>query len=90
MITIGTFNIKSMSIGIFSIKSIWIGNTKVWSAEDATALADMIPMSAHNEISSRYRTGGGMTNTPLFYIKKNIYEEFANCFIDYMDCPRNP
>ena len=36
MITIGTFTIKSMSIGIFSIKSIWIGNTKVWSAEDAT------------------------------------------------------
>ena len=40
MITIGTFNIKSMSIGNFSIKSIWIGNTKVWSAEDATALAN--------------------------------------------------
>ena len=40
MITIGTFNIKSMSIGTFSIKSIWIGNTKVWSAEDATALAN--------------------------------------------------
>ena len=40
MITIGTFNIKSMSIGTFSIKAIWIGNTKVWSAEDATALAD--------------------------------------------------
>ena len=40
MMTIGTFNIKSMSIGNFSIKSIWIGNTKVWSAEDATALAD--------------------------------------------------
>ena len=40
MMTIGTFNIKSMSIGTFSIKSIWIGNTKVWSAEDATALAD--------------------------------------------------
>lgn len=38
MITIGTFNIKSMSIGNFSIKSIWIGNTKVWSAENtATA-----------------------------------------------------
>ena len=37
MMTIGDFNIKSMSIGIFSIKSIWIGNTKVWSAEDATA-----------------------------------------------------
>ncbi len=37
MISIGDFNIKSMSIGIFSIKSIWIGNTKVWSAEDATA-----------------------------------------------------
>lgn len=36
MMTIGDFNIKSMSIGIFSIKSIWIGNTKVWSAEDAT------------------------------------------------------
>lgn len=40
MITIGDFNIKSMSIGNFSIKSIWIGNTKVWSAEDATALAN--------------------------------------------------
>ena len=40
MITIGDFNIKSMSIGIFSIKSIWIGNTQVWSAEDATALAN--------------------------------------------------
>ena len=37
MIAIGDFNIKSMSIGIFSIKSIWIGNTQVWSAEDATA-----------------------------------------------------
>lgn len=37
MMTIGTFTIKSMSIGTFSIKSIWIGNTKVWSAEDATA-----------------------------------------------------
>ena len=37
MMTIGDFNIKSMSIGIFSIKSIWIGNTKVWSTEDATA-----------------------------------------------------
>ena len=38
MMTIGTFNIKSMSIGNFSIKSIWIGNTKVWSAENtATA-----------------------------------------------------
>ena len=38
MISIGDFNIKSMSIGIFSIKSIWIGNTKVWSAENtATA-----------------------------------------------------
>ena len=36
MMTIGDFNIKSMSIGIFSIKSIWIGNTKVWSAGDAT------------------------------------------------------
>ena len=36
MMTIGDFNIKSMSIGIFSIKSIWIGNIKVWSAEDAT------------------------------------------------------
>ena len=34
MISIGDFNIKSMSIGIFSIKSIWIGNTKVWSAEN--------------------------------------------------------
>ena len=34
MMTIGDFNIKSMSIGIFSIKSIWIGNTKVWSAEN--------------------------------------------------------
>lgn len=40
MITIGTFNIKSMTIGTFSIKSIWIGNTKVWSTEDATALAN--------------------------------------------------
>ena len=40
MMTIGDFNVKSMSIGIFSIKSIWIGNTKVWSAEDATALAN--------------------------------------------------
>ena len=40
MISIGNFNIKSMSIGIFSIKSIWIGNTKVWSTEDATALAN--------------------------------------------------
>lgn len=40
MMTIGDFNIKSMSIGIFPIKSIWIGNTKVWSAEDATALAN--------------------------------------------------
>lgn len=40
MMTIGDFNIKSMSIGNFSIKSIWIGNTKVWSAEDATALAN--------------------------------------------------
>ena len=39
MISIG-FNIKSMSIGNFLIKSIWIGNTKVWSAEDATALAN--------------------------------------------------
>ena len=38
MMTIGTFNVKSMSIGNFSIKSIWIGNTKVWSAENtATA-----------------------------------------------------
>lgn len=36
MMTIGTFNIKSMSIGIFSIKAIWIGNTKVWSAENTT------------------------------------------------------
>ena len=40
MISIGDFNIKSMSIGIFSIKSIWIGNTKVWSTEGATALAN--------------------------------------------------
>lgn len=40
MMTIGDFNIKSMSIGTFSIKSIWVGNTKVWSAEDATALAN--------------------------------------------------
>ena len=40
MMTIGDFNIKSMSIGNFSIKSIWIGNAKVWSAEDATALAN--------------------------------------------------
>lgn len=40
MMTIADFNIKSMSIGIFSIKAIWIGNTKVWSAEDATALAN--------------------------------------------------
>lgn len=38
--SIADFNIKSMSIGIFSIKGIWIGNTKVWSAEDATALAN--------------------------------------------------
>ena len=37
MISIGNFNIKSMTIGSFSIKAIWIGNTKVWSAEDATA-----------------------------------------------------
>ena len=37
MMSIGDFNIKSMSIGIFSIKAIWIGNTKVWPAEDATA-----------------------------------------------------
>lgn len=35
MMTIGDFNIKSMSIGNFSIKAIWIGNTKVWSAENA-------------------------------------------------------
>lgn len=40
MMTIGDFNIKSMTIGNFSIKSIWIGNTKVWSAGDATALAN--------------------------------------------------
>ena len=40
MMTRGDFNIESRSIGIFSIKSIWIGNTKVWSAEDATALAN--------------------------------------------------
>lgn len=40
MMTIGDFNIKSMSIGNFSIKAIWIGNIKVWSAEDATALAN--------------------------------------------------
>lgn len=40
MMTIADFNIKSMSIGTFSIKSIWVGNTKVWSAEDATALAN--------------------------------------------------
>ena len=40
MMTIGDFNIKSMTIGDFLIKSIWIGNTKVWSAEDATALAN--------------------------------------------------
>ena len=40
MISIGDFNIKSMTIGNFLIKSIWIGNTKVWSAEDATALAN--------------------------------------------------
>lgn len=40
MMTIGDFNIKSMSIGTFSIKSIWVGNTKVWSAEDATALSN--------------------------------------------------
>lgn len=40
MMTIGDFNIKSMTIGTFSIKAIWIGNTKVWSAEDATALAN--------------------------------------------------
>ena len=37
MMTIGDFNIKSMSIGNFSIKAVWIGNTKVWSTEDATA-----------------------------------------------------
>ena len=36
MMTIGDFNIKSMSIGIYSIKAVWIGNTKVWSTEDAT------------------------------------------------------
>ena len=40
MMTIGDFNIKSMTIGTFSIKAIWIGNTKVWSTEDATALAN--------------------------------------------------
>lgn len=41
MITIGDFNIKSMSIGSFSIKSIWIGDTQIWSTEDtATVLAD--------------------------------------------------
>ena len=40
MISIGLFNVKSMSIGSFSIKAIWIGNTKVWSTEDATALAN--------------------------------------------------
>ena len=40
MMTIGDFNIKSMTIGNFSIKSIWIGNTKVWSAGDATTLAN--------------------------------------------------
>ena len=40
MMTIANFNIKSMSIGIYSIKAVWIGNTKVWSTEDATALAD--------------------------------------------------
>ena len=40
MMTIGDFNIKSMSIGIYSIKSIWIGNRKVCSTEDATALAN--------------------------------------------------
>ena len=40
MMTIGDFNIKSMSIGIFSIKAIWIVNTKVWSTGDATALAN--------------------------------------------------
>lgn len=40
MMTIGDFNIKSMSIGTFSIKAVWIGDTKVWSAEDATALAN--------------------------------------------------
>ena len=38
MMTIGDFNIKSMSIGNFSIKAIWIGNTKVWPA-DNTATA---------------------------------------------------
>ena len=38
--SIGYFNIKSMTIGNFSIKAVWIGNTKVWSAEDATALAN--------------------------------------------------
>ena len=51
--TIGDFNIKSMSIGIFSIKAVWIGNTKVWSTEDATALANT-------------EQEGGMTNTPSF------------------------
>ena len=40
MMTIADFNIKSMTIGNFLIKSIWIGNAKVWSAEDATALAN--------------------------------------------------
>lgn len=40
MMTIANFNIKSMSIGIYSIKAVWIGNTKVWSTEDATALAN--------------------------------------------------
>ena len=38
MMTVGDFNIKSMSIGNFSIKAIWIGNTKVWPA-DNTATA---------------------------------------------------
>ena len=38
MMTIGDFNIKSMSIGIYSIKAVWIGNAKVWPAENtATA-----------------------------------------------------
>lgn len=38
MISIGLFNVKSMSIGNFSIKSIWIGNTKVWSAENTATV----------------------------------------------------
>ena len=76
MMTIGDFNIKSISIGLFSIKSIWIGNTKVWSTEDATALANT--------------EQGGYDKYPSFVYKGESYEKFANCFIDYMGCPCNP